>query len=71
MATIEGDEVVGEAAVMVCYWTGIVICIGCSIWLLNYSIIGWRTAVSAFATDYSTIVPVSVWSNSKDPELHD
>lgn len=53
-----------EAMVLLCFWDGDVIHVGCSIWLLNYSNISWRTAVPAFAKDYSTIVPISVWSNS-------
>jgi len=53
-----------EAMVLMCYWDDGVIYVGCSIWLLDYSNISWRTAVPAFAKDYSTIVPISVWSNS-------
>jgi hypothetical protein len=50
---------------------GVIIYAGCSIWLLNHSIISWRTALSAFAQDYTALVPVSVRSNSKNSELHD
>lgn len=60
MATAEAvNEAAPSADVFVCYWA-VVICVGRSIWLLNYSVVSRGAAVSVSASCYSTVVPLSV-----------